>query len=226
MPKQTLFNLPIEKRNRILSEAINEFSQNDYDQASISRLVKNAGIAKGSFYQYFDDKKDLYMYLLQLATQEKIKFLSQVSPGNSQEGFFYYLRWQFLQGIKFQLSDPKLNMMVYRAIYSNSSIKDEVLLNIKSASIKYFRDLLHQGVSSGDIRSDVDTEIAAFVLSTITNEFGNFLISKYSLSPDELLPSTAAIIDDQNLQKDIDQLISIFESGIGNQVKNIASPNE
>jgi hypothetical protein len=55
---QTFSNLPEEKRQRILRIAIDEFADNDYDSASVSRIVARAGIAKGSFYQCFVDKDD------------------------------------------------------------------------------------------------------------------------------------------------------------------------
>jgi TetR/AcrR family transcriptional regulator len=65
MPKPTFFNLTDDKRQRLIDLAIEEFAENDYDLASISKIVAQAGIAKGSFYQYFEDKKDLYQYLLE-----------------------------------------------------------------------------------------------------------------------------------------------------------------
>ena len=58
MPKQTFFNLPEDKRENLINIAIEEFAENDYQTASISRIVANAGIAKGSFYQYFENKED------------------------------------------------------------------------------------------------------------------------------------------------------------------------
>ncbi len=63
MPNQTVFNLPDKKRTKISELAIAEFANADYDNASISNIVKQAKIAKGSFYQYFEDKADLYLYL-------------------------------------------------------------------------------------------------------------------------------------------------------------------
>ncbi len=62
MPSQTFFNLPKEKRDTLIKIALNEFSANEYNSASVSRIVKETGIAKGSFYQYFQDKKDLYLF--------------------------------------------------------------------------------------------------------------------------------------------------------------------
>lgn len=64
MPLQTFYNLPETKKKRIISGAMREFSDKSLDEASISNIVKNADISRGSFYQYFEDKKDLYFYLI------------------------------------------------------------------------------------------------------------------------------------------------------------------
>ncbi|WP_208560966.1 TetR/AcrR family transcriptional regulator [Marinilactibacillus kalidii] len=64
MPTQTFFNLPESKRQRLIAGAMKEFTAKSLNEASISNIVKNSGISRGSFYQYFEDKKDLYFYLL------------------------------------------------------------------------------------------------------------------------------------------------------------------
>ncbi len=63
MPKQTFLNLPEEKRARIVDVALTEFAEKGYTGASITGIVAAAGIAKGSFYQYFEDKDDLYAHI-------------------------------------------------------------------------------------------------------------------------------------------------------------------
>ena len=63
MPKDTFFNLPEEKRQKIVEAAMLEFENNSFDSASINQIISVAQISKGSFYQYFEDKKDLYMHL-------------------------------------------------------------------------------------------------------------------------------------------------------------------
>ncbi len=64
MPSSTFFHLPEEKRTTILRYAREEFSRVPYSEASINRIVRNAGIPRGSFYMYFTDKGDLFHYLL------------------------------------------------------------------------------------------------------------------------------------------------------------------
>lgn len=92
MPNQTFFNLSDKKRQAIIEIAIAEFASHDYDSASITKIVKQAKIAKGSFYQYFEDKKELYLYLVDLASKKKLAFLQAAKSPESNMGFFPYLR--------------------------------------------------------------------------------------------------------------------------------------
>ena len=104
MPKQTFFNLPEEKRDLIVDLAIEEFSGHDYDLASVSRIVSKANIAKGSFYQYFEDKQDLYFYLLDLASHEKTALLRSQQPPDMKMGLYQTIRWLFSINLRFQFT--------------------------------------------------------------------------------------------------------------------------
>lgn len=59
MPKETFLKLPQEKKEKIIKAAKDEFKRAPLEQASIKNIVENAGIARGSFYQYFESKEDL-----------------------------------------------------------------------------------------------------------------------------------------------------------------------
>ncbi|WP_251550576.1 TetR/AcrR family transcriptional regulator [Neobacillus muris] len=64
MPKITFFNLPEDKRATLLFSLKKEFSRVPLYDASIANIVKLAGIPRGSFYQYFDDKEDAFFFIL------------------------------------------------------------------------------------------------------------------------------------------------------------------
>ena len=64
MPSTTFFNLPAEKRDKLLAAAIQEFRRVPYSEASINKIIQTAEIPRGSFYTYFLDKEDLFLYLL------------------------------------------------------------------------------------------------------------------------------------------------------------------
>lgn len=64
MPTQRFLKLKDEKKQAILEAAVHEFSRVPYSAASINQIIKEAGISRGSFYTYFEDKDDLMQYML------------------------------------------------------------------------------------------------------------------------------------------------------------------
>ena len=73
MPKQTFFNLKEEKKEKIEKALIKEFSNNTFEKASISNIIAEANIPRGSFYQYFEDKEDAIKYIIEnfIETEQK-----------------------------------------------------------------------------------------------------------------------------------------------------------
>lgn len=64
MPSSTFFNLPEEKRKKLLDAARAEFARVPFPDASINQIIRAAEIPRGSFYQYFHDKEELFRYLV------------------------------------------------------------------------------------------------------------------------------------------------------------------
>lgn len=78
MPKQTFFNLPEGKRKTLMNAAEKEFARVPLAKASISNIIKDANIPRGSFYQYFENKEDLYFYLVTKETKGRQEFFIEM----------------------------------------------------------------------------------------------------------------------------------------------------
>ena len=59
-----------QKRERLLNKAYELFTTKGFTNTSISDIVENADVAKGTFYLYFKDKYDLKDKLVEYKTQE------------------------------------------------------------------------------------------------------------------------------------------------------------
>ena len=64
MPTSTFLNLSKEKQNIIIEASNKEFKRVLLKDASINKIIKDANISRGSFYTYFKDINDLYIYTL------------------------------------------------------------------------------------------------------------------------------------------------------------------
>lgn len=84
MPYSTFYNLPEEKRQRLMDAVWQEFTSVSYMDVSINKIIQNAGISRGSFYQYFAGKQDLFSYLLSTVYQTiKDIFVAQLTAHNN-----------------------------------------------------------------------------------------------------------------------------------------------
>lgn len=212
MPKETFFNLPEEKRQHFLDLAMAEFADNDYANASISRLVAEAGIAKGSFYQYFADKEDLYRYLLELGAQQKAQFLTTPPPAANMD-IFMYLAWMAQAGIQFELAHPRLSQIGYRAI-KNHTMPAEFMQQARAGAHAFFIQLVVQGKAQGNIDPQLDDELAAFFFHTIFTELGSYLLSRL---PEDVVNGQAdgrSLFDSPAVTTLFNQTIHILQFGM------------
>lgn len=213
MPTPTFFNLPEEKRSRLLAILLDEFAENDYKNVSIARVVARAGIAKGSFYQYFADKQDCYLYLIQLGMDEKTAFLRQ-SPPREAADLFAQLRWLMDAGMQFQFSSPQLARIAYKALFDDVPLPDETKQVLRRGGYAYFRQLVEAGIASGTLDPQVDPDTAAFLLNAAFTELGQHLMVRFAILPDQLLAGGPAFFGRDEIRLAIDQVLTVLENGL------------
>ncbi len=217
MPKQTFFNLPADKRDNLIQIAIEEFATNDYQAASISHIVAQAGIAKGSFYQYFENKDDLYSYLLSLGAEQKAQFLAS-DPPDPEMDVFAYLRWLVQGGIRFEFSNPKLSQIGYRAVKSGT-LPEKYMEEALATANSFFTQLITQGKTQGNINPEIDNDIAAFVFNAIFTELGKYMMERLEITDELVNEDGRSSFDSPQAEAIFDQVLNILQSGMGVQKK-------
>jgi AcrR family transcriptional regulator len=214
MPTETFFNLPDDKRRMILDLAIEEFADNDYHIASISRVVARAGIAKGSFYQYFADKQDLYLYLLQMAADEKTSFLQASPPPDPEAGFYDMLRWMFHIGFDFEFSNPRLAKIGYRAVYGDAPLPEETAAVLRGSNTAFFGPMVQLGQARGEIDPALPADLVAMMVYGLLSQLGDYLLKRTDMTPDRLLDGGARQLDQPLYWETIDGMMTILERGL------------
>jgi TetR/AcrR family transcriptional regulator len=214
MPTQTFFNLPPVKRDLIISVALKEFTETDYESASISKIVAETGIAKGSFYQYFKDKLDLYRFLLDEGTRIKTEFLAQHPPTDNMANPFIYLRWLLKVGLRFELAHPLFANLAQRAISGHSPLPVEWRQSIEKQSLEFFSTLLTQGIANGYIRSDLKVEIAGYILYAVMRDMSTYLLHRLNVSNSHTDHRTLFAEHEAEVETIFNQLFESFELGM------------
>lgn len=176
MPKETFLNLPQEKRAKIFREAIKEFGLHGYEKGNIGKIALESGIAKGSLYQYFQDKKGLYLYCVKESysismqyTSSKIKNIEEANIINLfYDGFKD--TWVFLK------EEQDLYIFLLTLTYENKhNIKDEALTYILEQGRTFMRNLIETNKEKGYIKKDISTESILVFLEGISARMKEYI---------------------------------------------------
>ncbi|KMY54061.1 TetR family transcriptional regulator [Bacillus sp. FJAT-27231] len=160
MPKQTFFHLPKDKRDTLIQAAKKEFSRVPLHEASIANIIKEAEIPRGSFYQYFEGKEDLYYYLLnQISEKNNERFITTLKEKNGDIFEAFIASFQFMiqnhrnQEYKNFFKNTFLNMNykmentlannIYEENRKNQYLSMIRLINTKNLNIRDEREIQH-----------------------------------------------------------------------------------
>lgn len=218
MPKPTFFNLPADKRERFVEEAVEEFARHPYDTASVSAIVERLGIAKGSVYQYFDGKRDLFQWLVMEAAQRRRAFLVANAPPPGTP-FFDRLRIQYRLGMEEWQQAPLWSRIRLRTI---EPTKDEALeafrTDMRRLGHQYVRGLLEEGQREGAVRTDLDIGVTAhLVIGMLQQGLLDALLAEAGIDlahlPDD--PEAASKVPHESLVRIADIAVDLLARGIG-----------
>jgi AcrR family transcriptional regulator len=125
MASKTFLKLNPGKQETIINAAFKEFALKGYDNASLNEIIKQCGVAKGSFYRYFKNKRELYRYLLQTAKEKRLSKLHMLVE-DENIGFFKLIRLNFLEKVQFDLENPVVAGFLYKVMHErdNNEISD------------------------------------------------------------------------------------------------------
>ncbi|MFH1513365.1 MAG: TetR/AcrR family transcriptional regulator [Bacillota bacterium] len=179
MPRETFFNLKEEKQQRILNAALREIAAQGYDKASVTRIVKDAGIATGSFYQYFEDMADLFVYIGQEAARLKAQYMRRELEKDTQHSLEGFIRAMYRGGLQFGLEHKEY----FRAAQSFLQIKDTELYRRMVANVDktdlfvWLYTFVSQAIANGDLPAGITPELFFRLVSNINTTIIEYLLA-------------------------------------------------
>lgn len=178
MPKETFFKIAEEKRERLLGEAARLFAERGYNQTDMAELASRAGIAKGSIYNYFETKEDLYLYVCRDGIERsRTAIYSDMNPAWD---IYRQIEHMFRQGTRFIQAHPE-----YLILYANISsagmerFSDQMSLEVEKFTADYLKRLIRRDMQRGLVRNDVDVNFAAFLVNSLYIIFVTSLVANH-----------------------------------------------
>lgn len=160
------------KRQKIVSAALSEFANEGYAGASLNTIVKKIGISKGSLFNYFTDKRGLFMFVFEQALELVKGYLRRVRDETADEDLFTRIEKSLLAGVDFIRANPRVYKIYLRVLYESGLPDRNVLIkSIRHLSIQYLTEFLDVAKSRGEISGEVDVKEAAFVMEAVLERF-------------------------------------------------------
>lgn len=209
MPKQTFHNLPEEKRQNIISAAIEEFAEYGLENASTNRIVENSGISKGSFYQYFEDKQDVFMHLLRVLEQEKTDFFKDKHPPAGNMDTFEYFRWMIKTGMEFNTTHTLLTQAVSRVLFGEGMYYGNTFADLRERTSKTLKAMIQQAIKNGEVDPSVDVDLAVMIMETWSNAISTYILNEGMKQKDIMKWVRSA-----KTQEKIDKMLYVMEYGL------------
>ena len=136
MPKETFLKLSKEKQQKVINAAKKEFARAPIENVSIKNIVEEADIARGSFYQYFESKEDLLIYILKENSEKlNIKLKSEVSKTNGDIFKLYIFLYDSMLEEFTGNSDQDLFKQIFINLKSSDENIFDIVKNIKPQNI-------------------------------------------------------------------------------------------
>jgi AcrR family transcriptional regulator len=209
MPKQTFLNLPQEKRDTIMNAAIEEFADYGLENASTNRIVKNSGIAKGSFYQYFEGKQDVFMHMLAVIEQKEMEFFTDTHPPTKNMDTFQYFRWMIKTGMEFGFTHPRMVQAAWRVLLGEGLYYGPVFDEYRQKTTQILTTMIKEAMQRGEVDPSVDVELAVMIMETWSNAITTYFLQEGAKQKDML-----KWMRSPKTQERIDKLLYVMEYGL------------
>jgi len=161
MPTATFTRLSEEKQERILQACVKEFGIRNVREANLSNIVKDARIARGSLYQYFPTKDDMYVYVYETLRARRAEYVKPVLELYKKEPFLRFFEAFHLRNIEYLMQNPS-HLALGQQLYSSShGISRRLIQRLQSQYKEMFIIAIEFDKGQDVISQDVDTSALA-----------------------------------------------------------------
>ncbi len=210
MPKRTFNRLDDDKKERVIRAAIEEFQARGFENAKIEEIARNAEVAKGSIYQYFDDKKELFIYSVTWTLEYFMKIIDRQTPLQDMDVYDYFLsgsreRFELLK------QEPLLvafSMDIYTGKFGALAL--EATRELSRVGEEYELKLIANGKRKGTVRDDLDDKTLLLFFQGVTEKFDTEIMEK--IKSIDYNPTKKHYREMENLLKN---MISLLKQGMG-----------
>ncbi len=152
------------RRRQILDRARDVFARRGYHQAKIDDIVAAAGVARGTFYLYFHDKRAIFEELVQRFWQKIVMSMARIDVERPVEP---QVLAQVRRILDVFLDDPAMAKIMLSDAAGLDVEFDRRLLAFAADSAKLLEDALHDGQLRGLVKEGTPSVLGFFLVGGV-----------------------------------------------------------
>jgi len=182
-----------QKRRRIFEAAFKVFGQSGFERAKVEDIAKEAGIGKGTLYEYFASKQELF--------REMAFYLWEyyIEQGRAAALRHESFQDRILAILEYQAHTLRDNYGALSVLMSSQLWEDDEwsakLWSYQAAYRNLLVQLVEEGVASGELRGDIDAAVAARLIVSISYASTGMIICSGEKDPMEGDDGRALLVD-------------------------------
>lgn len=171
------FDKSFEHKQKLLDAALKEFIANGYEQASINRILTQAGMSKGQFYYHFKNKESLYFAITDLMIEQKQQFMGSImQPEDFQQDIFNIFKTQIRYGTAFAAQYPEINAFGQSFVREKENdIYAKVMARYSFEENDGINQLIEIAYQKGEFRDDLPLPFIKRTISYLFNHITDFV---------------------------------------------------
>ena len=207
MPTATFKRLRDEKQEAIMRAAIHEFVENGFARAKVSDIAQSAGIAKGSIFQYFEDKKELFVYCAEWGLEVFMKKLDAKMQIGDMDVFEYLQNNSATSEVMREEREVALFMQV---AMNEPGLLDASMKSMYDIGKVYTKRLIQNSKDRGTVRKDIEDELLMEYFFGVTDRF-----SRRWMEMQNDFTAEQSTEDSKVINNELNQMIELLKKGMG-----------
>lgn len=159
----------IDKKAAILTCAREIFSQKGYKETNITDITQAAGVATGTFYNYYPSKDKIFM---EIYIEENAKLKKEILAKVNLEGTpLDVIRQMMMRNIEGMSANPILREWFNRDIFAKleKSFREEKGIDSVDFLYDSFIEVVRKWQGSGKVRNDIDAGMVMALFGAFIN---------------------------------------------------------
>jgi|SRR5581483_3106545 len=210
MPTSTWDRLPAARRDAVVAAAEAEFGAQGFSRGSLNVIAREAGVSKGSLFQYFADKADLCSYLADIVSLRIRANIERSAAGLPWDtDFFGALARLGHAWVRYYARHPlELSLTAAANLELDPDSRTAVRAVVNRHYIEFLRPLIERGQASGQLCADADIDAFLALLMLV---LPHLVIAAGNPELDALLGLGRGRLSDG--ERAVDRLVNALRTG-------------